>query len=371
MRTCLVLGAGATLANAQHFHSERRSATNPPLDYTFFEKISALSLTIPPELRSYAASAVGTDPFRLKPGQRPVRMEEFFRELYSDFQDASPGSTTALAYEQLVDVYVDVLRKTTNWLADDGRRGGPVGRLISEAAASSEALTMITFNHDLVIENEIYKRARLRRRWCIERSYGQLSGTLDFTVPKPSRGPLFPAHTAGCDHAHGITLLKLHGSLNWYIRMRGQHPSRAVLSGASRAPKLLCTRRRQVSQAFGWQPPTGSRGRTRWYTWPVVIPPVHGKEVLIRNFVPVVWADAETALLTADRVVFVGYSLPALDVQAERAFKRAIASNSVLERVDVVNPAPESAERYASLVAPTPMRWYPTIEAFLDLEGLA
>jgi hypothetical protein len=367
MQTCLVLGAGATLANALHFHKRRMGGHNPPLDFTFFEKVAALAITVPAELKTYADATAGGNPFITEAGHPPLRMEEFFKELFSDFQDATRTSTTALAYEQLVSLYTRVLRDTTDWIGDDNKTGGPVGRLISDAAEVSDTLKIITFNHDLVIENEIVKRARLRRRWCIQQGYGDYSNALRFTKPSSSSGPLFRDHSASCDHSKPIVVLKLHGSLNWYVQMVGSHPSRSILTGASTSAHVHCTARRNVPHQFRFSRPASTkRGRAHWYTWPVIIPPVHNKEALIRNFVAPVWGEAAAALSTADWIICVGYSLPTLDVGAERLFKRAIASNPNLKAVDVVNPSPDSAARYASITTPKGIRWVYSIDRFLE-----
>jgi len=110
-------------------------------------------------------------------------------------------------------------------------------------------------------------------------------------------------------------------------------------------------------------------GRALW-TWPIVIPPIYSKENLIRAFVPEVWVDSRRVLGETDRLVFFGYSLPALDIQAEKLFQRAFTENKQLPHVDVVNRAPASAERYASLSRLKPVRWYPSISSFLDGAGL-
>jgi hypothetical protein len=81
---------------------------------------------------------------------------------------------------------------------------------------------------------------------------------------------------------------------------------------------------------------------------------------------PKVWQDAEKALKAADQLKFVGYSLPRLGIHAERVFRRSIAMNSNLKWIDVANPAPQTAERYATLAAPVPVRWYPSIDALLN-----
>jgi hypothetical protein len=66
----------------------------------------------------------------------------------------------------------------------------------------------------------------------------------------------------------------------------------------------------------------------------------------------------------ADRVAFYGYSLPSIDVEAEKLFERGLAANGTVAWVDVINPAPAAAERYAGLAPSLPVRWYPTLEAF-------
>jgi hypothetical protein len=151
-------------------------------------------------------------------------MEDFFKDLYFDFQESPNDQSLRDAYTGLAQTYARVLIETTNWLGVDSRNGGPVGRLIQSAADATDELTIITFNHDLVIENEIYRRRRLRPRWCIDEGYGSLSAKMT-RLPPDSSLPSFPEQDdALCDHGRPITILKLHGSLNWLIRIRGETP---------------------------------------------------------------------------------------------------------------------------------------------------
>jgi hypothetical protein len=363
MRVCLVLGAGATLANAAHFRARRQPQLLPPLDQTFFEKFAPLGIAIPTELRTYATTAFGSNPFDLKPGQSALRIEELFRELFSDFRVTPQAPGVARAYEQLVETYVRVLRQTTNWMADPPHHGGPIGRLIANAATAGDSLTIITFNHDLVIENEIVERARLRERWCLEQGYGAFSRSLRFGSVGQSN--IFPLHGPQCDHTRPLQVLKLHGSLNWYVVMAGSHPTPGLLTGRRRVT-IRCTRRRVVTHQLRYLRRRGAV-TTRQFTWPVVIPPVHDKDALVDRLVPGVWADARDAVVTADRLAFVGYSMPALDVRSEILFRRGIAANLNLGWVDVVNPSAESAARYARIIAPKQLRWTPSIDAYIRL----
>lgn len=363
MAITLVLGAGASLANGLHFHKSRLSTRNPPLDTTFFEKIRGLKLTVPTELRTYGTQLLGSDPF--VDSARQIRMEEFFKDLFHDFlQERRVNTAISLAYEQLLDLYVTVLRQTTGWMNDDKRKGAPVGRLIAAAALADSNVTILTFNHDLVIENEIVKRAQIRSRWCLEEGYGTFGRGR--TITKPGSGLLFAPHGAGCDHGNPITVLKLHGSLNWYVRIAGKHPKPTVLAGGGGSPEVLVTRRRSVGARLTYTlPKRGKRGRSSWYTWPVVIPPVHTKRDLIEMFFPAVWADARAAVTSTDRLVFFGYSQPVADVESEKLFQRCLAANSRCAWIDVVNPDPATASRFAELAPTRPVRWYPSLSHFL------
>jgi hypothetical protein len=60
--TALVLGAGASLANALYFRPRRQPELRPPLDSTFFQTVRALRLPLTPALRSYFANVLQVDP---------------------------------------------------------------------------------------------------------------------------------------------------------------------------------------------------------------------------------------------------------------------------------------------------------------------
>lgn len=361
METCLVLGAGASLANAEFFRRERGLNSHPPLDTTFFEKVAALELPLHPSLRSYIRELTGADPSpRLLSAQR---MEEFFKDVYYDFQAEPADTTRRRAYIELVRLYTTVLRETTNWLCEDSRMSAPVGRLVATAAESATSLEIVTFNHDLVIENDIYKRKRLRKRWCIETTYRAMSEGMALTRSGIAGGD-FPRHGPECDHARPIAIHKLHGSLNWVFRLRGQLPTRTQLAGSSAPSQLFLTQRRQIPTRLRYT--RGPRpGRTNWYTWPLIIPPIYAKQALIHLLDPA-WTAAREAVQGCDRLVFFGYSLPAADIEAEKLFQRAIGANRELATIDVVNPDPASATRYAALVHTKPVRWFPTVDHLLD-----
>jgi hypothetical protein len=142
MHVALVLGAGASLANAQHFRRERMLETHPPLDTTFFQKLRIKEIPLHPSLRAYVRGLTGSDP---TPGVlERMRMEEFFKDVYYDFQADPTNKQLRRAYIELVGMYTRVLRETTNWLCEDKRTGAPVGRLIAAAADAADVVSVVT-----------------------------------------------------------------------------------------------------------------------------------------------------------------------------------------------------------------------------------
>jgi hypothetical protein len=81
-----------------------------------------------------------------------------------------------------------------------------------------------------------------------------------------------------------------------------------------------------------------------------------------------VWTDARRALESCDRLVFFGYSLSPIDIEAEKLFERGIAVNDSLKWADVINPDPAASQRYAGLAPAIPIRWYSTVDKFMTSE---
>jgi hypothetical protein len=78
------------------------------------------------------------------------------------------------------------------------------------AADAAEHVDIVTFNHDLLVENVLAEMGSAKGRWCLRHGYGHFadrrqftaSGSQTFTDPKT------------CTHPEPIRVYKLHGSLN-------------------------------------------------------------------------------------------------------------------------------------------------------------
>ncbi|MGA8584080.1 MAG: hypothetical protein WB715_09640 [Roseiarcus sp.] len=118
------------------------------------------------------------------------------------------------------------------------------------------------------------------------------------------------------------TLLKLHGSLNWLYCRTCQR----IEIGASESSRFLKVLGRVVGPSIKQSyTPDGNLCRTcSTRMRPLLIAPSHLKDY--RNpHLAQVWYEAERVLREADRVVFIGYSLPDDDVEVVYLLKRSLA----------------------------------------------
>jgi hypothetical protein len=61
MKTCIVIGAGASLANGLYFRAKKMRDTLPPLDTTFFEVVDARKVRIGASLELYLEGVLNLD----------------------------------------------------------------------------------------------------------------------------------------------------------------------------------------------------------------------------------------------------------------------------------------------------------------------
>ena len=360
MNICVVMGAGASVAEAATFRP-RLDKEHPPLDTNFFSKVRQLgAVRLRATLSEYADRARLGDPF----GTPEPRMEEVFGDLYFEVVESTGrAQEEALeAYRALLRLYSGVLARTTNWLAG---RLGVIGRFLRVILRIDglETLNIVTFNHDLVIENALADLP-YHRRWCVDRGYGSMVLRSTPTDRATSR---LPQHSRDCDHSLPVHLLKLHGSLNWQVETRSHDPSLSDLfpSPASR-PRIDCITDRVISTQL-----SRTRGTRRWRLWPQIAPPIYHKQEIVAARFGALWADAAKALEEASSIVMIGYSLPPADVHSGNLIKRAVRRNEDLKELIVVNPDASVASRIADQTDVDRVEWYRNLDHFVSLIGSA
>lgn len=333
MATVIVVGAGATLAQAQGYRP-KQTKEHPPLDLGFFDKAQSLAPSNPTVRRKLGdlGRALERSGGFLDPTSQPgIRLEQFFADVYYEVADAR--SETAFAvFIELLRLYNRVIGETTNWLGSHSRLG-VVDRLLRHEVAESDGLvTVVTFNQDLLLENVAYKFPGDKDRWCLDSLYGDPG-----LSPLVRGSAVFTPHADNCVHEPPFRLLKLHGSLNWMVRTRDRDPSLGTLF--PRKSKTYYALDTRVVELGGRVRTGGGSGRTQWYLWPLVVPPIYEKHRLTAtSVIQSVWSRAREAISQASKVVVLGYSLPDADVSAAQMLRRAFNENAALEAIHCVNP---------------------------------
>jgi len=343
MRTVLIVGAGATRAEA--LARGAKVTQRPPLDTDFFQisghhSVDAHRNRVAQFLKEHFGLQVDRNP---RPG-----MEEIFGLVFSSTLGAPvpPGATEA--FNSLCRVYATVIARTTNWLTPTSL--GPLYRLVL-ALSKGDSFTVLTFNQDILVEKVLRLMTQSKHdvTWYPENGYA-----LDFasiTSPRGvSGGSLFDR-----DPNPGGTstplVLKPHGSLNWFAKTLRQD---AVLSNLRRGQGIHCTRRMAINTDMTFTKPNASgKGRKKWYTWPIIIPPIVEKGTFLSAAVSPVWTQAWDALAAAERIVIYGYSFPNADAQTRAFFLRTAAARSRSPVLISINPDVGAAQRAHTVFRPS------------------
>lgn len=366
MSTAIVVGAGASLAQAKHYHPSD-PLHHPPLDLDFFQKARRVAKTKPGKdlnsaiadlLVEVTASDEFDDPF----DDPSISMEQYFADVFYEV-DAAGGDLAFRVYLNLVRVYSQLLAATTNWIALKPS-GGPIGQLLASEVSmlnSEDEVTVITFNQDLIIENVLdYLRPSVGE-WCLQSLYGE-SG---FVEVRAKGANVFPLHVSGCEHYARVRLLKLHGSMNWGLASKDSKAAAEELFPTTEMPVYVHDGR----EISGTVRRVGSGSKAR-YLHPLVVPPIYDKHRITRlPLIDAQWSKARAALETADRILLVGYSMPDADILAQQLLRRAFAANDGVQVVWVINPDAGIALRLNRRLKNKGLHLYEDFDSFLAAES--
>ncbi len=365
VRTVLVLGAGASLAQAISYRPVQLK-DHPPLDSTFFQTalaLSAESRRIRLRVRALY-NALPNAPQLSDPFARPVApLEQFFADVY--YEVASRRRPEAYnVFVHLVRLYSSVIAHTTNWMAIR-TDGGVLDRFLQTEieAAGSDTPTVITFNHDLVIENCIYRLTRRSPDWCLTALYADAN----FSQLRTAVGnPAFNHHNVECAHEPPVLVLKLHGSLNWSLK--ASRPAPPISETFPNTTSLrVYLQQRQEAGAGIWLHSPANRNKRRRYLWPLIVPPIYDKQRIVgMDLLQMMWDRAGDAVASAERIVLIGYSMPESDILARQLMRRSYAANPARPPIDVVNPDGRVATKIQNLLDCRVVRSYRDLPSFVQ-----
>lgn len=289
--TAFILGAGATRGAIPHVLVNRKRI-KAPLNFDFFKVAETYACA------SGIASADSKRLARLKtifktelPAKWPPPMETAFSLLYTakDFPEiyaSRPGPRPDAGERRELDDFLSLLFDIL-FALDHNSKGTTGYDRLAGVLESGDAL--ITLNYDTMMDS-----ALIRRGWDPQTGYA-LGGGGSKVKWKPIAGITSPT-------AKGVKLLKLHGSVNWWVR--GTH---ATLSNVFSMKPVVVTPPRTNSQA----------DKIRQ-----IIPPIYGK-VFGHSHWRKLWKAAFDALCSAELLVVIGCSIVDTDYHLQALLRRA------------------------------------------------
>ena len=312
--TVVVLGAGAS-RGASFVTSG--AGVLPPLDSDFFTQAQRISSSKPKQLLddliADVVSVFGTN-FRLTMEAYLTQIEHL-RNVYDDYR---------LQGRPIENPYPDMRDRFTQMLAavmDEAVGRNPKcdnHRALANALTHNDSV--LSFNYDWLMDMTL--RDARPDIWNSRTAYGvetfirgnRGKGT-DFWAGTENDGKtkLFPEES--------ISLLKLHGSMNWFPVLTDREPIRLRL-------------------------------RQRWWHQNGIVqfeiaPPEWNKPIR-SGIYRIVWRHARRALLESRAIAFVGYSLPATDLPAKALFMVDAGREGHAPDLDllvIVNPDQEARRR--------------------------
>lgn len=341
VKTVFILGAGATRGAIKHvIHNRKR--IKPPLNADFFKVAetyaSAKGKNSPDAKRLARLKRVFKEEIPMK--GLPT-MEEAFSLLYivKDFPEiyrTRPGKKPVPGNRKEIDDFLYLTFDILALLDRNKEHETGYDRLAGKLGPDD---TIISLNYDTLLDS-----ALVRRGWNPKNGYRLGGGKR-----KVEWGP---NQVDDNTHLAGVSLLKLHGSINWFVR--GSYAS--------------------LSKVFSSKPVLVSGPRSNEIGGHIrqIVPPIYGK-IFEHGHWRTLWTNAFQELCEAELFVLIGCSLIDTDFHL-----RALISRVVRHRKESGQPF-----RRAILVADTKTRrkWqkalkgscrattgFPRFEAFLKKE---
>jgi NAD-dependent SIR2 family protein deacetylase len=196
--------------------------------------------------------------------------------------------------------------------------------LLERIISIEQSCSVITFNYDLACDYALYRR--------------------DI--------PALYALGSDDEGSRGVSLLKLHGSLNW-TRCSGCEEVVAL-----RLPNYLNRRFwptadlvKAVQLSIALELPKIRHCEKAAASGPVIVPPTWGKTSQHQNLSKV-WRRAARELSEAENIFVIGYSMPPSDAFFKYLYALGTVGKTRIRRFWVWNPDPAVGHRFRDLIGP-------------------
>jgi len=342
-----ILGAGCSRNYSQSIH--RIEGLKSPLNQDFFrmsqlvikntgmksdplfmEAIETLIRTIAP---MYGSSKSDLEFFN----DPQLNLEDVMTLLDIEFRLFS--SRLPVRLRQYENPCLRTLKELLARTLDYALKGPPCRKHQTLARRMKTGDVVLSFNYDILIDNALL-------------SLGKIT---DYTYRMDFFKVNHEGRWANLDEKQSeVTLLKLHGSLNW------------IRCGFCKALMLYRYEKQTMSGEWGFKCPRCSSGET--YAERMMVPPAQSKEYGDQD-IAFLWVQADRMLKDFSRLVCLGYSFSPLDSDMTSLLRRFRARQVKMPEVDFVNPDPEAKQRLKSLLGVKKITQYDDLFSYLESTG--
>lgn len=328
-RVVIVLGAGATISEMM---SPSPPQTLPPTDANFLQTSEVCEPQAFAKFEeAFNAYWAGGEAYPL----RRQRMEQVFADAFLSVAQTSGKSKRGRAARRLSDMLVPLLRDTLHHTTRKAAPREHVELLRQVHDKKPSAVDVISFNYDVLADRALRSGNGKYWNWNHQDGYGFKPDNLGAPRTKSE-----------------IRLLKLHGSMNWYIPVPGK--TRKTVFNPKAA--VYVPKPSSESGSPVWHRRQRRLGHSRRQIFPLMVPPVFEKGTQLGGRFRGLWDQAASALQDAQLVIVWGYSLPLTDYHAELLFARGARRSG--SRLIVVNPSLEALARVTSVCGHRWNRWF-------------
>ena len=340
-KTAFILGAGATRGALKHVLVNRKRI-KPPLNADFFEVAKAYANA---KGEGSADKQRLTRLMRVFKDEIPFKgmptMEEAFSLLYiaKDFPDiykTGPGKKPAAGNRKEIEDFLrltfDILRVLDSETNSNTRYDTLANKLGSDD-------TIISLNYDTLLDS-----ALVRHGWDPRNGYGLPGGK--------EKIKWLPVAVDDQPDLSRVRLLKVHGSVNWFVRGSYANLAKAFAS----KPVLVTSPRKNEKQGYIRQ----------------IVPPIYGK-IFEHDHWRTLWTQGFKELCTAEILVVVGCSLIDTDFHLRALISRVVkyrkkADNKFRSAIFVAGTTTRRKWQKALKGSYQTTRGYPRFDQFLKKE---
>ena len=275
-KTVFIMGTGATRGALPHVIIDRKRL-RPPLNGDFF-KVATTYVRAKKDLSESNRLGRLTKFFKVEMAmKRMPPMEDAFSLLYSvkDFPEiykTGRGRKRTVGEHQEIEDFLQLTFRILTALDSNTGRSNGYDRLVSKLGPND---TILTLNYDTVLDSALVSNGwNPKDGYCIIGDHKKIMWSPKNSLSNPGLA--------------GVQLLKLHGSINWFVRGSSKDLS-AIFE--KKPVKVSSPRRNDI------------RNHIRQ-----IIPPIYGK-FFHHNHWRHLWSNAYRSLCEADVLVVIGCSL--------------------------------------------------------------